>query len=166
MLVLGIDPGTAIVGYALVQKNRNILEPVCYGCITTKPTSKDGDRLCTIENELKKIIEKFKPDAAAVEKIFFFKNVKTVIGVSQARGVIMNALARLNIETFEYTPLQVKISVSGYGKAPKQQVQKMVKTLLCLKEIPKPDDAADALAIAICHLNQRQWGMENGKIKM
>lgn len=166
MLVLGIDPGTATIGYALVRKNKNTFETICYGCINTKPDRCDGDRLCILEKKLSEIVKKYNPDQASVEKIFFFKNVKTVIGVSQARGVIMATLAKLNIETHEYTPLQIKISVSGYGKAPKMQVQKMVKTLLNLKEIPKPDDAADALAIAICHLNQRQWKIENGKIKM
>jgi len=157
MLVLGIDPGTATIGYALVRKNKNTFETVCYGCIHTKPDRCDGDRLCILEKELSEIIKKYNPDQASVEKIFFFKNVKTVIGVSQARGVIMATLAKMNIETHEYTPLQIKISVSGYGKAPKMQVQKMVKTLLNLQEIPKPDDAADALAIAICHLNQRRF---------
>lgn len=157
MLVLGIDPGTATIGYGLVRKSKNSFETLCYGSINTKPDRCDGERLCILENELTKLIQEYKPDQASVEKIFFFKNLKTVIGVSQARGVIIATLSKLKVETHEYTPLQVKMSVSGYGKAPKTQVQRMVKTLLGLREIPKPDDAADALAMAICHLNQRKW---------
>ncbi len=156
MIILGIDPGTAIVGYALIKKEGRQLEALAYGCIRTKANLKDEERLLGIEKELKKIIERFKPQESAVEKLFFFKNLKTVMVVSQARGVILATLAKAGLPIFEYTPLQAKSAVAGYGKAPKIQVQKMVKSLLNLVDLPRPDDAADALAIAICHANQRR----------
>jgi len=154
MLILGLDPGTAIVGYAILEKEKNKMRSVKYGCIRTGAGEEPGERLVCIEKELSKVIKEFRPDEAAVEKLFFMKNVKTAIAVSQARGMILCALAKLKLPAFEYTPLQVKLTVTGYGQASKLQVQRMVKGILGLKELPHPDDAADALAIAICHACQ------------
>jgi len=156
MLILGLDPGTATVGYAILDKNKSKLTAVEYGCIKTSSCQPAGDRLVCIEKELQKIIKLFKPDEAAVEKLFFLNNITTAMAVSQARGVMILTLAKLKLPTFEYTPLQVKLTVTGYGKAPKMQIQRMVKGILGLKELPHPDDAADALAIAICHANTRK----------
>jgi crossover junction endodeoxyribonuclease RuvC len=149
MKILGIDPGTATTGFGLIKKERK-LELIKYGCIKTSVDLSTGERLNKLHGELEKLIKTQKPDIVAVEDIFFFKNLKTAIKVSQARGVILFTAANLNIPIYEYTPLQVKQAVTTYGRAEKIQVQKMVKILLNLKEIPKPDDAADALAIAIC----------------
>lgn len=149
MIILGIDPGTATTGYGLIKKEK-ALELVDYGCIKTSKNLSSPERLKELYNQLDNLIKKYKPDIVAVEDIFFFKNLKTVIKVSEARGVILLAASRLNIPVVEYTPLQVKQAVVGYGRAEKMQVQKMVKVLLNLKEAPKSDDAADALAIAIC----------------
>jgi crossover junction endodeoxyribonuclease RuvC len=152
MIILGIDPGTAIIGYGLIKKDREI-SLLDYGCITTSKELTSAERLKELHTKLEKIIKKYKPDIAAVEDIFFFKNLKTAIKVSQARGVILLAAAQQKIPVFEYTPLQIKQAITTYGRAEKIQVQKMVKLLLNLKEIPKPDDAADALAVAICCAN-------------
>lgn len=150
MIILGIDPGTAILGYGCVNAEKNKNKLITYGCLKTPKDFNDASRLKILYEGLVKLIKKLKPDYLAVEKIFFFKNAKTVISVSQARGVTILAAANLGIPVVEFTPLQVKQAVSSYGRAEKQQVQKMVKLLLGLAEIPKPDDAADALAIAIC----------------
>lgn len=151
MIILGVDPGTATTGFGLVKKDRNKVVLIDYGCILT-PTKKHlPERLEIIYKDLKEIITKYNPDAVAVEDIFFFKNLKTVIQVSQARGVVLLAGRQKKIQVYSYTPLQVKQSVCGYGRASKSQVQEMVKVLLSLEKIPKPDDAADALAIALCH---------------
>jgi len=163
MLILGLDPGTATIGYALLNKNKNKLTAVEYGCIKTNARQDTGERLICIEKELQKIVKLFKPEEAAVEKLFFLKNVKTAIAVSQARGVMLLALAKLKLPTYEYTPLQVKLTVTGYGIAPKLQVQRMVKGILGLRELPYPDDAADALAIAICHAYQLKIKREKRK---
>jgi crossover junction endodeoxyribonuclease RuvC len=160
MLILGLDPGTATVGFALLQKNKNKLAAAHYGCIITKPGEEAGVRLVRIAEELQKIIKRFKPQEAAIERLFFMNNIKTAMAVSQARGVMLMTLAKMKLPTFEYTPLQVKLSVTGYGNAPKMQVQKMVKTLLKLEELPEPDDAADALAIAICHSYQINFNVK------
>lgn len=165
MLILGLDPGTATVGFALLQKNKNKLTAVNYGCIRTKAGGDAGARLVHIEKELIKIVKKFKPQEAAIERLFFMTNIKTAMSVSQARGVMLLALAKLKLPTFEYTPLQVKLSVTGYGQAPKLQVQRMVKTVLKLDELPQPDDAADALAIAICHSYQIQFKIKKEKLR-
>jgi crossover junction endodeoxyribonuclease RuvC len=149
MKILGIDPGTAITGYAIVDTD-NDLTCLEYGVIRTIPEQKDEERLLIINSELDAIIKKHKPDIASIEKVFYFKNAKTVIPVSQARGVILFTLAKNEIPITEFTPLQVKTATTGYGRATKKQVQEMVKTLLNLEKIPKPDDAADAIAIAIC----------------
>lgn len=149
MIILGIDPGTAIIGYGVINSDRK-LELIDYGCIKTSADLSTADRLVILNKELEKLLKKYKPDAVAVEDIFFFKNLKTAIKVSQARGVILLTIAHLKIPIYEFTPLQIKQAVACYGRAEKIQVQKMVKTLLNLKDIPKPDDAADALAVAIC----------------
>jgi crossover junction endodeoxyribonuclease RuvC len=153
MIILGIDPGTAIVGYGIVSSEKNNLKALDYGCIETAKNLSQAERLLIIGEELKKIIKKFKPQAAAVEELFFFKNLKTAIKVSEARGVILLTAEEQGLIIKEFTPLEVKIATVGYGRADKTQVQKMVKVILGLKEIPKPDDAADALAVAICAAN-------------
>lgn len=150
MIILGIDPGTATIGFGIIKKDKKTLGLIDYGCIKTSADLSTGERLSKLHKELNSLIKKYKPDIVAVEDIFFFKNLKTAIKVSQARGVILLTIAELKIPTFECTPLQVKQAVACYGRAEKTQVQKMVKTLLNLKEAPKPDDAADALAVAIC----------------
>lgn len=149
MKILGIDPGTATTGYAIIDTDNN-LTCLEYGVITTIPEQKDEERLLIIHSELNDIIKKHKPDITAVEKVFYFKNAKTIIPVSQARGVILFTLTKNKVPVYEFTPLQVKTATTGYGRATKKQVQEMVKTLLNLEKIPKPDDAADAIAIAIC----------------
>lgn len=149
MKIIGIDPGTAIIGYGIINSGKK-LELIDYGCIKTSINLSTAERLEKLHKELKALIKKHKPDIAAVEDIFFFKNLKTAIKVSQARGVILLTIAESKIPVAEYTPLQIKQAVACYGRAEKSQVQKMVKILLNLKEIPKPDDAADALAVAIC----------------
>ena len=151
MLTLGIDPGTATTGYGLIAEKRDRLFFVHHGVITTTKDDSSQDRLRLIYLELKRIIKEYQPDMIAIEKLFFGTNTKTAISVGQARGMSLLAAAEAKVPIAEYTPLEVKMAVTGYGKADKKQVQQMVKTLLCLKEIPKPDDAADALAIAICH---------------
>jgi len=151
VLVLGVDPGSAITGFGLIRATGNKLEAVDYGCIRTSPDKPMELRLKTIYNELGEIIGNYQPDFFAVEELFFNKNVRTALTVSQARGVIMLAGANRGLSVHEYTPLQVKQAVVGYGRAEKAQIQYMVKMLLCLPAIPKPDDVADALAVAICH---------------
>lgn len=150
MRILGIDPGTAITGYGLIEADRDNLNCLHYGTIQTTANQKDEERLVVIHSELKDLIKLHKPELVAVEKLFFFKNLKTVMPVSQARGVILLTVANFNIPIVEFTPLQVKTTTTGYGRATKKQVQEMVKHLLDLEKIPRPDDAADALAIAIC----------------
>lgn len=150
MIILGLDPGTARTGFGVLEIQKSKLKIIAYGCIETSLKFSTADRLEKIHRQLTKLIKKYQPQQAAVEDIFFFKNLKTAIKVSQARGVLLCAVAQMKIPVAEYTPLQVKQAVSGYGRADKQQVQKMVQIILNLKEIPKPDDAADALAVAIC----------------
>jgi crossover junction endodeoxyribonuclease RuvC len=157
-LALGIDPGTARTGYGLVRLMRDGgLAAVSYGIISTPKESTPSARLEMLFDELNKILKKNKPDTAAVEKLFFQSNVKTAIAVGQARGVVMLCLQKAGIEPFEYTPNEVKQAVAGYGSADKKQVQEMVRALLQLESIPRPDDAADALAIAITHLNTNRY---------
>lgn len=151
MLVLGVDPGSAITGYGLVKQISNKLEALDYGCIRTSPSQSLEVRLQKIYKEIKALINHYKPDYFAVEELFFNKNVKTALTVGHARGVIVLAGAESNLAINEYTPLQVKQAVVGYGRAEKSQIQFMVKTILGLPDIPKPDDVADALAVAICH---------------
>lgn len=151
MIILGIDPGTATTGFGVIKKiGKQKLKLIDYGCIKTSANLSTAERLNKLHKDLNLLIKKNNPNIVAVEDIFFFKNLKTAIKVSQARGVILLTAAKLKIPIFECTPLQVKQAITSYGRAEKIQVQKMVKTLLNLKEIPKPDDAADALAVAIC----------------
>ena len=157
-LALGIDPGTATTGYGLVRLTRDgELVAVKYGVISTSKDSTSSARLEMIYDQLYNLIKESKPDTAAVEKLYFARNVTTALAVGQARGVVMLALQKAGIEAFEYTPKEVKNAVAGYGGADKHQVQDMVRALLQLDKIPKPDDAADALAIAITHLNTRRY---------
>ncbi len=155
-IILGIDPGTASVGWGLVEKVGKECQLVDYGCIRTKPDKKLSLRLLEIFDALSDIIKKKRPDIVAVEQLFFFKNSKTAMAVGQARGVILLAAEIGKKEFYEYTPLQVKQAISGYGRAEKKQIQNLVKELLNMKEIPKPDDAADALAVALCHAYTNQ----------
>lgn len=150
MLVLGIDPGTAICGYGFVEMNGNHLRAIAYGAVITSPKSKPEDRLLKIYTELDTLIKKYQPDVMGVEQLFFNRNTTTAIPVGQARGVILLAGAINGVEVIERTPLQVKQSVVGYGRATKEQVIYMVEKLLNLAKKPHPDDVADALAVAIC----------------
>jgi crossover junction endodeoxyribonuclease RuvC len=157
MLTIGLDPGTATTGFGLVHDNDGSLAVVDYGVILTPPGLEMPERLLEIFRQLSQIILLHHPESGAVEKLFFQRNVKTALSVGQARGVILLALAEAGLPVYEYTPLEVKQAVAGYGGADKNQVQQMVRALLGLKEIPQPDDAADALAVAICHLHSSQW---------
>ena len=151
MIILGIDPGYAIVGYGVIEYKNNHFTVVDYGAILTDAGTPFNIRLEKIYDGLCRIIERHKPEAMAIEKLFYNNNAKTVIDVSQARGVIMLAAQKNGVPAFEYTPLQVKQSVVGYGRAEKKQVQEMTRRILALEKVPKPDDTADALAMAICH---------------
>ncbi|TSC95460.1 MAG: crossover junction endodeoxyribonuclease RuvC [Parcubacteria group bacterium Athens1014_10] len=150
MIILGIDPGIATTGYGIIEQDRNGIKLIDYGCIKTEAKNDFSERLKKIHQELKKIIKNCKPSAVAVEDIFFAKNSKTAIKVAEARGVILLTVIQLDIPLYEFTPLQVKQGLTNYGQAPKRQLQKMVAKFLNLDKIPQPDDAADALAIAIC----------------
>lgn len=149
--ILGIDPGTAIMGWGLIEKNGSKIIPLKYGCIRTKPNEDRAKRLLHIHQSLCDIIEKNQPSQLAIEELFYFKNQKTVIPVAEARGVAILTAMKYGMEVAEYTPLQIKQALTGYGRAEKNQVQEMVKAVCNLKECPKPDDAADGLAAAICH---------------
>lgn len=149
MIIIGIDPGTAKVGFGIIRKNQDKLECLDYGIIQTESILSTEKRLKKIYLEILSLIKKWKPEVLAIENIYFFKNLKTAMPVSQAKGVILLAASQKKIPIFEITPLQVKTFVTGYGRADKKQVQKMIKILLNLKETPKPDDAADALGVAI-----------------
>ena len=151
MVILGIDPGLAIVGWGVVESINGRVRPIAYGAIRTPAHTKTEARLLTIQNDLETIIEKYKPDEMAVEELFFNTNITTAITVAEARGVIICTAHKLGVKVSEYTPLQVKQAVVGYGKAEKHQVIAMVTSILKLKSPPKPDDTADAVAIAICH---------------
>ena len=151
MIILGIDPGYAIVGYGVIEYKNNHFTVIDYGAILTDAGTPFNIRLEKIYDGLCNIIVRHKPEAMAIEKLFYNNNAKTVIDVSQARGVIMLAAQKNTVPAFEYTPLQVKQSVVGYGRAEKKQVQEMTRRILALEKVPKPDDTADALAMAICH---------------
>ena len=151
MVILGIDPGLAIVGWGVIESNRGVLRPLAYGAITTPAHTDIESRLLMIRNDLKDIIERYKPDEMAIEELFFNTNITTGIAVAEARGVILCTAHEFGVKISEYTPLQVKQAVVGYGKAEKHQVISMVTSILKLKQPPKPDDTADAIAIAICH---------------
>lgn len=159
MLALGIDPGTAIVGYGLVREhNDGSLEAVKYGVIRTPAKTPMPERLQTIYDSLNAIVDKYQPDRAAVEELFFSRNVTTAITVAQSRGVILLALQNAGLTIAEYKPNAIKQSISGYGGADKRQMQEMVRLLLGLEKIPRPDDAADGLAIAITDINSHRLG--------
>ncbi len=151
MRILGIDPGYAIVGYGVVEARSGMYLPVEYGAVTTRAGEDFGLRLKEIYEGMAQLLSAHRPQAAAVEKLYFTNNKTTGIGVAEARGVILLALAQAGVPLYEYTPMQVKQAVTGYGKALKPQVQEMTRRLLRLPSVPKPDDTADALALAICH---------------
>ena len=151
MIILGIDPGFAIVGVGIIEYKGNKFRVIDYFAITTKAHTPIEQRLKIIYDGINETINKYKPDFMAVEELFFNNNAKTAIAVGQARGVILLSAVNLGVPFFEYTPLQVKQAVAGYGRADKNQVQQMVKAILNLPSVPKPDDVADALAIAVCH---------------
>jgi len=157
MLVIGIDPGTATTGYGLVRELKDgNLESVEYGAIVTPANIPLHERLLILFDRLNVIIQEYKPASGAVEKLFFQRNVRTAISVGQGRGVALLALAKANIPIGEYTPLEIKQAIVGYGGAEKNQIQEMVRALLHMDDIPQPDDAADALAVAICHLHSHR----------
>lgn len=157
MVILGIDPGLAITGYGLVEEKGSTFIRVASGCIRTSGNTAPAQRLVEIFNSVEAVIERYRPRAIAVEKLFFCKNVRTALQVGEARGTIILAAAKSELALFEYTPLQVKQAVAGYGGAGKAQVQNMVQMLLRLSERPRVDDEADALAIALCHLQHRRY---------
>lgn len=157
MAVIGIDPGTASTGFGIIKETSGSqLELLDYGVIRTPPEDLPEIRLLSLYGQLKKLLDKYKPETSAVENLFFQRNVKTAMSVGQARGVILLALSESRIPVYEYNPMDVKQAVAGYGRADKHQVQEMVKTLMRLPDLPKPDDAADALAVAICHINSHK----------
>lgn len=151
MIILGIDPGYAIVGIGVLEYRNGKFRPIEYNAITTHASMATSMRLRIIYEEIAEYLDKYKPDAVSIEELFFNSNQKTAIAVAQARGVLVSQAAIRNIPIYEYTPLQIKQAVTGYGRADKNQVQQMVKLLLGLNAVPKPDDAADAMAVAICH---------------
>ena len=151
MRILGIDPGYAIVGYGVVDYNNFSFKTVGYGAVTTEADEAFSNRLVSIYDDITHLIKKYKPDCLAIERLYFNTNTTTAIDVAQARGVIILAAAQNGLQIGEYTPLQVKQSITGYGRAEKHQVMEMIKGLLKLDRVPKPDDTADALALAVCH---------------
>jgi crossover junction endodeoxyribonuclease RuvC len=162
MRILGIDPGTAITGWGVVDQDDhevNGLKMVAYGAITTPAKMPNSERLLIISKQLKKIVKKYSPDSAAIEKLFFTNNAKTAMTVGEARGVVLLELEKLNVPISQFTPTQIKDGVCGYGRADKKQVQMMVRSILGMEEIPKPDDAADGLAAAICGV--ASYGMKD-----
>ena len=156
MIILGIDPGIAIMGYGIIEYKHDNFNVLDYGCVRTDNSLDMAKRLVQLYNSILYLVHKYKPDDMAVEELFFNKNAKTVMVIGQARGVSMLAGSNCGLKVYEYTPLQVKQGVVGYGRAEKAQVQQMVKTLLKLDSIPKPDDAADALAVAVCHAHSKR----------
>ena len=165
MIILGIDPGYAIIGYGVLEYSNNHFKVLGYGAITTKAGTPFNKRLEIIYRELDLIMTHYKPDVMAIEKLFYNTNAKTVIDVAQARGVIVLTAQLHGLEIAEYTPLQVKQSVVGYGRAEKKQVQEMTRLMLHLDKVPKPDDTADALAMAICHAHTSGSLMKRLQVK-
>ena len=162
MIIMGIDPGIAKTGFGVISKildskskNRNKIKCLNYGLIETNKSSPAAQRLKKLYLELSRLINKYRPDVLAIENVYFFKNLKTAMPVSQAKGVILLAAAQKKIPVYEFTPLQAKMAITGYGQAKKHQIQEIVKLLLNLKKIPSPDDAADALLMALCYLYLR-----------
>ena len=159
MIIVGFDPGLATLGYGVIKKElKKKPEMIDYGIISTPKDMNLPDRLTLIEKGVKQVIEKFRPDEIAIEELFFAKNVKTGIAVAHARGVLLLTATKECCKIFEYTPLQIKQALTGYGRADKQQMMQMVKTYLRLDKIPRPDDAADALAVALCHSQTNRLG--------
>ncbi len=156
MRILGIDPGYGIIGFSIIDKKRTGNEVVDYGVITTPKDMQFNERLRAIYESMGKLIDNYAPDEVAIEKLYFNKNITTGIPVAEARGVILLSIVMKNIPVFEYTPQEIKMALTGLGKADKSQVQFMVKTLLHLTKIPRPDDAADAVAVALCHTQTNQ----------
>ena len=150
LIILGIDPGTAITGFGAVKKAKRGIELIEYGVITNNPKQTAGERLLVLYKKISYLLKRLKPDVLVIEKLYFFKNLKTALPVSEARGVILLAASQQKIKVIELTPLQIKMGVCGYGRADKKQIQRMVQEILCLKKPPKPDDAADAVAAALC----------------
>lgn len=157
--ILGIDPGTAIVGWGVIDFDdvHKHMNAIAYGHIETRKDLSTSERLEEIYANIIQLIENYTPSEVAVEELFYFKNAKTVISVAQARGVIIQTCHHKGLAVAEYTPLQIKQSLTGYGRANKKQIQEMVKNMLKLKDIPQPDDTADALAVAMCHCNSRSY---------
>lgn len=162
MTILGIDPGTATTGFGIISKEKGKYKILSYGVISTLKSQSDAERLCVLGTDLESLFKKYKPEVIGVEKLFFTTNQKTVMTVSQARGVVLYLAQKYKIPILEFTPLQVKSFICGYGKAEKKQVQFVVQKTFNLKKVPKPDDAADALAIALCAGYQNT---KNEKIK-
>jgi len=150
MIIFGIDPGYAIIGYGVIEKIGNKYNVLDYGVVTTQAKLDLSVRLNIMYNEIEQKIKEYNPDCIAIEELFFNKNITTAIAVAQARGVLVLCATKANKKIYEYTPLQIKQAITGYGRAEKKQMQKMVQTLLNLREMPRPDDAADALAVALC----------------
>lgn len=159
MIIMGIDPGFAITGYGIVKYEGNKFSVIDYGAVLTKAGIPFAERLLQLDTRLAELINAGRPDVISVEELFFNKNIKTAIMAAHGRGVALAAAARYCAQVYEYTPLQVKQAVVGYGRAEKAQMQQMVKVILNLAEIPKPDDVADALAVAICHAHSHRMGM-------
>ncbi len=168
MLIMGIDPGTALAGYGFCSFMHRKIKVVDYGCIRTSAKELPARRLALIFDAVEELLKLRQPDHLVIEQLFFNKNVRTALSVGQARGVILLAAARAGIPTWEYTPLQVKEAVTGYGRASKKQVQDMVRLLLNLSELPRPDDVADALAVAVCHAHSLRFNSlsAEGRLKI
>lgn len=166
MIILGIDPGTATTGYGIVQKEGDRTTAITYGAIITSPKATPADRLMSIYNELETLIDRYKPDVLVTERLFFAKNETTAFSVGRTVGVVLLLAAQKGIPTTEYTPMEIKQAVVGYGGAEKKQIQFMVQKILGLAEQPKPDDVADALAICICHAHStvlKSLGAKNSR---
>jgi crossover junction endodeoxyribonuclease RuvC len=159
MIIMGIDPGFAITGFGIVKYEGNKFKVIDYGAVITKAGINLPERLRKMYDELELVINKYTPDAIAVEELFFNKNIKTALTVGHGRGVALLAAAKAGNQVFEYTPLQVKQAVTGYGRADKNQMEQMVKAILNLEKVPKPDDVSDALAVAICHGHSHRMGL-------
>jgi len=157
MIILGLDPGTATTGFGVINFEGSELQLLDYGCITTPKTLRLPERLHQITTDLEEIVNTWKPNVIGIEEIFFSKNVKTAMSVAHSRGALMQKLSSQGYQIYEYKPQQIKEAVCGYGKAEKIQVQKMVQLILKMDQLPRPDDAADALAVAICHSNNAKY---------
>jgi crossover junction endodeoxyribonuclease RuvC len=156
MRILGIDPGVAIVGYAVVNMSGSVVEIVDYGSIQTAQEKLHVDRLCEVGRDIQHVVSTYSPDELSIERLFFSKNVKTALAVAEARGVLLERVRSLGVDVFEYSPQEVKIALTSHGLSTKRQVQEMVMKVFDLKEMPQPDDVADALAIAYCHAVSRK----------